>query len=72
MIYGTSAAASVDQFVARARAETNAKLQPIITDALASGNIRRVPPNGIVFTDDLAPVERLIDDIILSYIRSSR
>jgi hypothetical protein len=25
-----------------------------------------------VFTDDLAPVERLIDDIILSYIRSSR
>jgi hypothetical protein len=31
-----------------------------------------VPANGIVFTDDLAPVERLIDDIILSYIRSSR
>ena len=72
VIYGTSAAASVDQFVARARAEANAKLQPIITDALATGNIRRVPPNGIVFTDDLAPVERLIDDIILSYIRSSR
>ncbi len=72
VIYGTSAAASVDRFVARARAETNAKLQPIITDALATGNIRRVPPNGIVFTDDLAPVERLIDDIILSYIRSSR
>ncbi|MEA2636627.1 MAG: hypothetical protein QOH92_3394 [Chloroflexota bacterium] len=72
VIYATSSAATVDQFLARARAETNPKLQPIITDALATGNIRRVPANGIVFTDDLAPVERLIDDIILSYIRSSR
>ena len=72
VIYATSAPATVDRFLARARAETNPKLQPIITDALATGNIRRVPPNGIVFTDDLAPVERLIDDIILSYIRSSR
>jgi len=72
VIYATSGPATVDQFLARARAETNPKLQPIITDALASGNIRRVPANGTVFTDDLAPVERLIDDIILSYIRSSR
>src|SRR6202171_3197879 len=72
VIYATSAPATVDRFVARAHAETNPKLQPIIADALATGNIRRVPANGIVFTDDLAPVERLIDDIILSYIRSSR
>jgi spermidine synthase len=72
VIYATSSPASVDKFLARAQAETNAKLKPIIADALATGNIRRVPANGIVFTDDLAPVERLIDDIILSYIRSSR
>jgi spermidine synthase len=72
VIYATSGPASVEKFLARAQAETNPKLQPIITDALATGNIRRVPANGIVFTDDLAPVERLIDDIILSYIRSSR
>src|ERR1700693_5524095 len=72
VIFATSGPASVDKFLARAQGETNAKLQPIITDALATGNIRRVPANGIVFTDDLAPVERLIDDIILSYIRSSR
>jgi spermidine synthase len=72
VIYATSAPATVDRFLARAQAESNPKLQPIVTDALATGNIRRVPPNGIVFTDDLAPVERLIDDIILSYIRSSR
>jgi spermidine synthase len=72
VIYATSAPATVDRFLARARAERNPKLQPIIGDALATGNLRRVPANGIVFTDDLAPVERLIDDIILSYIRSSR
>src|SRR5438445_434658 len=72
VIYATSAPATVDRFLARAQAESNPKLQPIVADALATGNIRRVPANGIVFTDDLAPVERLIDDIILSYIRSSR
>ena len=72
VIYATSSPANVAKFLARAQAETNPKLQPIITDALANGNIRRVPANGIVFTDDLAPVERLIDDIILNYIRSSR
>jgi spermidine synthase len=72
VIYATSSAATVDQFVARAQAETNSKLKPIVEEALLTGDIRRIAPNGIVFTDDLAPVERLIDDIILSYIRSSR
>ena len=72
VIYATSSAATVDQFIARAQAETNPKLQPIVAEALVSGDLRRVGPNGIVFTDDLAPVERLIDDIILGYIRTSR
>ena len=72
LIYATSSPATVDQFIARANAETNPRLQPIAADALLTGGLRRAGPNGIVFTDDLAPVERLIDDIILSYIRSSR
>jgi hypothetical protein len=72
VIYATSSPATVDQFIARAGAETNSKLQPIAAEALLSGSPRRALPNGIVFTDDLAPVERLIDDIILSYIRTSR
>ena len=58
--------------MSRAQAETNPKLVPIASEALASGNVRRAAPNGVVFTDDLAPVERLIDNIILSYIRSSK
>ena len=72
LIYATSSPAGVDQFVARAKAETNPKLQPIALEALQTGNVRKVPANGIVFTDDLAPVERLIDDIILRYIRTAR
>jgi spermidine synthase len=72
MIYGTSSPVTVDQVIARASAETNPRLQPIAAEALQTGGVRRAGPNGIVFTDDLAPVERLIDDIILSYIRSSR
>ena len=72
VIYATSSPAGVDQFVARAKAETNPRLRPIALEALQTGNVRKVPANGIVFTDDLAPVERLIDDIILSYIRTSR
>jgi len=72
VIYATASPASVDQFIARAGAETNPKLQPIAAEALQTGGVRQVRANGIVFTDDLAPVERLIDDIILSYIRSSR
>ena len=72
VVYATSSQASVDQFVARAGAETNPRLQPIAAEALQTGGVRQVRANGIVFTDDLAPVERLIDDIILSYIRSSR
>src|SRR6202022_94925 len=72
VIYATASSATIDRFIARASAETNPKLQPIAAEALQTGGVRRVGPNGIVFTDDLAPVERLIDDIILSYIRSSR
>ncbi len=35
---------------------------------LSGGNLRASPYHGQVFTDDLAPVERLIDEIIFSYV----
>ena len=72
VVYATSSSTSVDQFVARAQAETDPRLSPIGTEALANGNVRAARPNGIVFTDDLAPVERLIDNIILGYIRNAK
>ena len=45
---------------------------PLATEAaqatLSGGWIKPSPYHGQVFTDDLAPVERLIDEIIFSYI----
>jgi spermidine synthase len=72
VIYATSSPTSVEEFIGRAQGDSNPKLAPIVTQALATGHLRAVHPNGIVFTDDLAPVERLIDNIILGYIRTSR
>jgi len=69
LLFATLASMDVDRFRALAAAQTNPKLKPIVADALAEGKVRVMHPNGIVFTDDLAPVERLIDDIILGYIR---
>jgi hypothetical protein len=37
--------------------------------SLASGNIRRVEPSGLVFTDDRAPVELVIDQMIVDAAR---
>ncbi|HEX2281405.1 MAG TPA: hypothetical protein VHG52_06545, partial [Thermomicrobiales bacterium] len=37
--------------------------------SLSSGNIRAVEPGGSVFTDDRAPVERVIDQMIFDAAR---
>jgi hypothetical protein len=72
VVYGTRKPTSVRAFRQRALASGNPKLTPIIEEALSTGNLREVQRGGIVFTDDLAPVERMIDQIILGYIRGSR
>jgi spermidine synthase len=45
---------------------------PLATDAAASaldqGKLRMSPYHGRVYTDDLAPIEQLIDEIIFSYL----
>jgi hypothetical protein len=42
--------------------------QTIATSAVSYGNLRVSPYHDQVFTDDLAPVERLIDEIIFGYV----
>jgi spermidine synthase len=42
-------------------------VQPVAAAAVDSGNLRASPYRGAPFTDDLAPVERLIDEIIFQY-----
>jgi len=70
VIFATNTPTTLEAFRARALANSNAGLDPIVQEALATGHVRLARPNGIVFTDDLAPVERVIDEIILGYIRS--
>ena len=59
------------------RISTKAKLagEPLVREigvsAEGSGRLRASDYHGQVFTDDLAPVERLIDQIILGYISNS-
>jgi spermidine synthase len=38
--------------------------------ALRQGNLRLPRRGGTIFTDDLAPVEQLIDQIVLDYVRA--
>ncbi len=42
-------------------------VQSVAASAMGEGDLRMSPYHGQVFTDDLAPVERLIDEIIFSY-----
>ena len=42
--------------------------QTVATNAMTDGRLRVSPYHDQVFTDDLAPVERLIDQIIFSYV----
>jgi len=69
VIFATNTPTTLEAFRSRALANQNLALDPIVREALATGNVRQARPNGIVFTDDLAPVERVIDEIILGYIR---
>ena len=43
-------------------------VQQVGTSAETDGNLRLSTYHGQVFTDDLAPVERLIDQIIFDYV----
>ena len=54
-------------FAANAAAVTDPILKQVFDASLQKGNIREVKPNaaGMVFTDDRAPVEEVIDQIIL-------
>jgi predicted membrane-bound spermidine synthase len=72
LIYATDAPTTLEEF--RERGQTAgtapAPLGPVAVRALRDGNARVAEP-GPVFTDDLAPVERLIDQIILGFIRGT-
>ncbi|HMA35936.1 MAG TPA: hypothetical protein VKY74_15845, partial [Chloroflexia bacterium] len=74
MIIGTLQANGLANFKANAPAATDPILQQVFAAAIDHGNMREVAPAAEtgqqVFTDDRAPVEEVIDQLILSYVTS--
>ena len=66
IIIGTNAHTALDNFQANANVMTNAPLQSVMNESIYYGNIREEHTARAVFTDDRAPVEQLIDSIILN------
>lgn len=73
LVIGTKDPSRVESFVRnidRVRAQTpDSPLVTLGDAALRDGHIREAAPGPKVFTDDLAPVEDLIDRILLDYAR---
>jgi hypothetical protein len=66
MIYATKDSVAPEQFAQRLRETAGIPLVETVAGwALERGNIRRASTTGTVFTDDKAPVEWIIDQIII-------
>ncbi len=73
MVIGTKNPSNIANFAANVdqlrQTRPDAPLVALGEVALRDGNVREVAPGPKVFTDDLAPVEDLIDRIIVDYAR---
>ncbi|MGI9253314.1 MAG: spermidine synthase, partial [Thermomicrobiales bacterium] len=70
MVIGTNAPSSLANIAANAaRFPENSPLRAVAGWIAEEGNPRVQPPGGVVFTDDHAPVEQVIDSIILDAAR---
>jgi len=72
IIIGTNAHTALDNFRANTRIMTNAPLVTVMNSSLDEGNIREEHTARVNFTDDRAPVEQLIDSIILNVAESGK
>jgi spermidine synthase len=70
MIIATNSPTSLNNFMINASNLTNPLLQSVARESIASGNIREEHSRTVYFTDDRAPVEQLIDQIILGAVEN--
>ena len=70
MVVGTFAESSIDNFTRNAAQAQHPALREVFERSVQQGNIREVRPQagGIIFTDDKAPVEEVINQMILEYV----
>jgi spermidine synthase len=67
LVYGSTQPTTLEDVKHNLGLVTEPLAQTVAASALSEGSLRVSPYHGQVFTDDLAPVERLIDQIIFSY-----
>jgi predicted membrane-bound spermidine synthase len=70
MVVGTNSPTRLENFRDNASRAAHPLLKQIFDASLQKGNVREVKPDaaGIVFTDDKAPVEEVIDQIIFNVV----
>ncbi len=69
MIIGTNAHTSLGNFQKNFNLLSNPLLTQVATNSIQFGNIREEHGSTVFFTDDRAPVEQLIDEIILGAVQ---
>lgn len=72
IIIGTNAHTALGNFAANMSTITNGPLLSVMSSSITYGNIREEHTARAVFTDDHAPVEQLIDSIILNVAESGK
>ena len=72
LIYGTTVPVTLTDVEHNLALVDEPVAQDVAQSVLNSGSLRVSPYHDQVFTDDLAPVERLIDEIIFSYATGGR
>lgn len=65
MLIGTNSPSSIELFVENVQAQPDGPVRTVGETALRTGNIREITEVDVVFTDDHAPVERVVDMIIV-------
>jgi spermidine synthase len=68
LVYGTTEPVTIGDVDHNLALESAPLARQAAEATLSGGKLRPSPYHGQVFTDDLAPVERLIDQIIFSYV----
>ena len=70
MVVATNSPSRIENFAENAAAATNPLLKQVFAASLQKGNLREIKPQAeaVLFTDDKAPVEEVIDQIILGVV----
>jgi hypothetical protein len=71
LIYGSTERVTLDDVRHNLGLIQDPLAQSVARSVINEGRLRVSPYHSQVFTDDLAPVERLIDEIIFSYVTGS-